>query len=338
VTYLANRTSIAWADWSVNTGRGCEHASRGCFRCYSERDDNRWARDFTVVRKQPSGFQALLKLSRKVAREGGPGRVDKVFVNSMTDTWHEFFEDEYVARHFALAAVTPNLIYQMPTKRHARMRAMLRNEDRMRELMVRSVDPANPDRIVNLSPAQLKMVEDAPWPLPNVWPAVSVEDQYWAERRIPALLETPAAVRWISAEPLLGPIDLENLRVRNRLIDCLGGDVKDPRDGAVITGTPAVLDMVVVGGESGTVNPVDPWDAPDIPEEGQKAYARGMRIEWAADLAAQTKRHGRAAFMKQFGSVQAHLLGLADTKGEKWDQWPAALEHLKIREFPERIG
>jgi protein gp37 len=346
---MANLTSIGWTDWTVNTGRGCEHASRGCLRCYSERDDHRWGREFTTLRKRPQGFTDLLKLSRKTAREDGPDRVDKVFVNSMTDTFHSFYEDEYVARLFAVAAVTPNLIYQVLTKRHARARALLNDPEFRREVHDLAAleydrdgrfDPFRytPDHLLPVhydGTAGRRGRDDTDWwPLRNVWLGVSVEDQHWASVRIPVLLETPAARRWISAEPLLGPVDLENLETRGAVIDCLGGDVKDPRDGTVYTGAPATLDQVVIGGESGRVNPADPWDAPDEPREGEPAYARGMRLEWAQSLAAQTRRHGRAVFMKQLGSVQARLLGLKDFKGEDWDAWPAALGHLKIREFP----
>jgi protein gp37 len=124
------------------------------------------------------------------------------------------------------------------------------------------------------------------WPLPNVWLGVSVEDQEWADRRIPALLATPAAVRWISAEPLLGPVNLSLAYVPSP-----SGMADGPR-----------LDWVVVGGESGR-------------------GARRMDPEWARTLEGQC-RAGRVPYLfKQTGSVLAREWGLKG-KGDDPAEWP----------------
>jgi protein gp37 len=107
-----------------------------------------------------------------------------------------------------------------------------------------------------------------PWPLPNVWLGVSAENQQWADIRIPALLDTPAAVRFVSAEPLLGPIDL--------------GEVA----GANCGGVPNI-DWLIVGGESGP-------------------GARPMSPDWASDLRNQCTESGVAFLFKQWGSYRCN--------------------------------
>jgi protein gp37 len=320
----ANRTSIAWTDFTVNTGRGCTKKSRGCFLCYAEGITTRWGGDFTEVTLRPKGFDDLFALSRKVQRqheEDGlwPDGMARVFINSMTDTFHGVYEVDYIARLFAVAAQTPNLIYQVLTKEHARMRYLM-NEPHFQRRVAALCEKLPSGGFV--------------WPLSNVWLGVSTEDPKWAAIRIHALLQTTATTRWISAEPLLDPIDLKNLAVRNGsvLLDCLGGDVK-AATGEIYAACPSVLDMVVVGGESGAINRRDPWDAPD-----DSGFARPMRLEWARDLAAQTRKHSHVSmFVKQLGSVQAHLLGLKDRKGENWDEWPGALDDLRVRAFPRYV-
>lgn len=109
------------------------------------------------------------------------------------------------------------------------------------------------------------MYTDAPltWPLPNVWIGVSVEDQATADERIPLLRHTPAAVRWVSAEPLLGPVDIGRIR----------------RDGA---GQDGNIDWIVAGGESGP-------------------HARPMHPDWARSLRDQCSAAGVPFLFKQWG-------------------------------------
>lgn len=124
----------------------------------------------------------------------------KVFVNSMSDLFHPRVTDEFIASVFAVMAVTPRHTYQVLTKRPKRMRSVLR------DVGVRQLIEHHIDRLLHARP-----LEDADywrWPLPNVWCGTSVEDQQRADERIPALLDTPAAVRFLSCEPLLGPVDL----------------------------------------------------------------------------------------------------------------------------------
>jgi protein gp37 len=160
------------------------------------------------------------------------------------------------------------------------------------------------------------------WPLPNVHLGVSVENQKWADIRIPALAQTPAAVRFLSIEPLIGPVRLP-------LMEAVGGCncggygppyyVHEPSCGYE-PGAAYSIDWVIIGGESGPgARPFDP--------------------QWAADLIDDARAAGAAPFVKQLGSVWARdttyagktVAAHGDTKGGNPDYWPA---HLRVREYP----
>jgi protein gp37 len=128
----------------------------------------------------------------------------RVFVNSMSDLFHEQVPDEFIDRVFAVMALTPQHTYQVLTKRPERMREYL-TSPRHGEPVETFVE-LEKDRISTEAWGLGQFL--GAWPLPNVWLGVSCEDQRRADERIPLLLQTPAAVRFISAEPLLGPIDL----------------------------------------------------------------------------------------------------------------------------------
>jgi len=190
-----------------------------------------------------------------------------IFVNSMADTFHRGLPDEFVAEIFAVMAATPRHTYQVLTKRHARMRALL-SSARFVDMVRAKLDEVAPG-------ARLE------WPLPNVWAGVSVEDQKRADIRIPALLETPAAVRFLSCEPLLGPVDLS-------LAMCPGVDeyghgltARQVRWGCYPKAI-AKIDWVIVGGESGP-------------------NARPMHPDWARTIRDQCTTAGVAFFFKQWG-------------------------------------
>ncbi len=204
---MADRTGIEWTDSSWNPVTGCTKVSPGCDRCYAEGIAHR----FAGTKAYPNGFEVTLRPERldQPLRWRRPRRV---FVNSMSDLFHQDVPDEYIARVWAVMALAPQHTFQVLTKRHARMRSLLNSTSFFE----------------SVAHHQGKLSDETDWPLPNVWLGVSTENQQWADTRIPALLDTPAAVRFISAEPLLGPIDL-------------GFDLH-PDWG---------LDWVIVGGESG---------------------------------------------------------------------------------------
>lgn len=201
---MSDKTGIEWADATWNPLVGCTKVSPGCDHCYAETLVNRFAGTSAAF---PTEFHIVNVRSDKFLTQPLRWKTPRlIFVNSLSDLFHQDVADEFVARVFAVMAKCPQHTFQVLTKRHARMRSLL-SSPWMRDQVAAVAD-----------------LDVMTWPLPNVWLGVSAETQQWADIRIPALLETPAAVRFVSAEPLLGPITL-----------------------------PAVerLDWVIVGGESG---------------------------------------------------------------------------------------
>jgi protein gp37 len=188
----------------------------------------------------------------------------KVFVNSLSDLFHKDVPSDYIAQVFAVMALTPRHTYQVLTKRHARMKSLLNQPSFHLAVLAwtaRMQDDKHPMPPWNPGDRTLKA-----WPLPNVWLGVSVEDQKWADTRIPALLETPAAVRFLSCEPLLGPITLAG--------HWTGADPYR-RDEPSIS-------WLIVGGESGH-------------------GARPMHPDWARSLRDQCQEADVPFLFKQFG-------------------------------------
>jgi protein gp37 len=285
---MSDNSHIEWTDATWNPVTGCTKVSAGCDNCYAET----FAERFRGVPGHhfEQGFDMVLR----------PGRLDhplrwrrprRVFVNSMSDLFHEAIPDEYIARVFGVMAAAHQHTFQVLTKRHGRMRSLLGSQDFQADVF--SV-------VDNLGETGL-YDEDGWWPLLNVWLGVSVEDQRWADIRIPALLDTPAAVRWISAEPLLGPVDLN----RWLLYQCpqcdrsaawtdgrslaAGDEVDEYWCQTCGAETPLVgceqpgLNWVVTGGESG-------------------GGARPMHPDWARSLRAQCTAAGVPFLFKQWGA------------------------------------
>lgn len=238
---MSDNSSIEWTQATWNPTTGCMKVSSGCDHCYAETFAERWRG--IPGHHFEQGFDVVLR----------PDKLDlplrwrkprRIFVNSMSDLFHDKVPDEYIARVFAVMACARQHTFQLLTKRHGRMRSLL-NSDEFFDSLEATV-AAMPERPMGFA-----------WPLSNVWLGVSVEDQKWADIRIPALLATPAAVRWISAEPLLGPIDLGGL-----LVGPCGSAGGSCGNNSCRTG----LDWVVTGGESG------PGARPMHPD-----WARGLR-------------------------------------------------------------
>lgn len=218
---MTTTTKIEWTDLTWGPVLGCAKVSPGCDRCFAIRTSHRCA--------HLPGTSALY--AGLTARPDGGGPVDwtgtvrtvperlhdplrwrkprRVFVNSQSDLFHDAVPSPFIAQVFTVMAATPQHTYQILTKRPGRMRAVLSNPGFRDDVAngVRSLA----DGLARLGPLTRIHGSFGPlprWPLPNVHLGVSVEDQRWADVRVPVLLATPAAVRWVSAEPLLGPVDL----------------------------------------------------------------------------------------------------------------------------------
>lgn len=288
-------TDVDWADVTWPVIIGCHRVGPGCDNCWAIlsahvragnphpavgpkyegltlRSEGRtdWA---GVVRTFPDQLPAAFR-ARKPKR---------VFVASQGDVFHDQVPDEFLARLFAVMALAHWHTFTVLTKRHGRMRSLLNSPTFVRLVAAAAAEVA---REHDVPAGHLAgMLAGEYWPLPNLELVVSVEDQHWAEIRIPALLETPAAVRGISAEPLLGPIDLTRISAARPSQPEMVFDVAGRRYG--VPGRwqaplSAGLDWVIAGGESGP-------------------KARPMHPAWVRALRDQCAAAGVPFFFKQWG-------------------------------------
>lgn len=258
-------SKIEWTDTTWNVVTGCTKVSPGCDICYAERITERF---------HGKGSFAEIKLHHD--RLSDPLRWRKtrrVFANSMSDLFHKDVPDEFIARVFAVMSATPQHTYQVLTKRHGRMRSLLTNPDFRRAVLIEAVALDEGGNSQGIEPPGW-------WPLSNFWLGVSVEDQQRAELRIPALLDTPAAIRFLSCEPLLGAVDLSPWLAGQRWSSTARDS--DGYGVSSITVDPAPIGWVIAGGESGP-------------------NARPMHPIWARDLRDQCQRAEVPFFFKQWG-------------------------------------
>ena len=295
---MSGNTPIEWTDKVWNPVRGCSRVSPGCKNCYAERVAWRFGQ------KEGQPYHGLVEMTSQGPKWNGqlrevptallePLSVRKPamwFVNSMSDLFHESVPFDFIDQVFAVMALAKHHTFQVLTKRSTRMREyfMTRREfvghdGTTREevgLWARVLDAEKRGELLQsceylmLDPIQVGRSWTPTWPLPNVWLCVSVEDQQRAEERIPDLLLTPAAVRGVSVEPLLAPVDLTSIRIPTGFpyathdchLDALGSG----------------LSWVITGFESG------PGARPGHPQ-------------WARDLRDQCHAAGVPYFFKQWG-------------------------------------
>ena len=343
-------TSIQWTDATWNPTRGCSRVSAGCENCYAERTAARfqWAGRVrgngvapqsqglpgpyhglvTVGPKGPRWTGAVRLVPEKLSEPLGWRKPRRVFVDSMSDLFHEAIPEDYIAAVFGVMAACPQHSFQVLTKRPERARQWFSGEFDNCKSTCSWFDRAGLQRGCGSA------FDPDAWPLPNVWLGVSVEDQATADERIPLLEEIPAAVRFVSYEPALGPVDFE--RIPRALFDrseairrCMAGPVAMNREQADATLAEPFVDWVIVGGESGP-------------------GARPFDVAWARSTIAQCKAAGVPCFVKQLGSgMRLHTgagrgryvhdgpdsrLVFHNSKGGNPSEWP---KDLRVREWPE---
>lgn len=287
---------IEWtgrSDW--NPIRGCTRVSEGCRHCYAEAIAARFSdpgQPFEGFATRTSGGPRwtgrVALVEDRLTLPLRWRRPATIFASSTSDIFHESLSDADIDRIFAVMALAPRHIFQVLTKRAERMRAWAtdpRTSERIARVMLRRYPgwgvPAETVFGALINRAEEADPESARWPLPNVWLGVSVEDQAAADARIPHLLATPAAKRFLSCEPLLGPVDLASLHWRQgwldgaRLFEAKPGILDCKWDGPRI-------DWVIAGGESGR-------------------GARPMHPDWARGLRDQCRNAGVPFFFKQWG-------------------------------------
>lgn len=338
------KTSIEWTEHSANpirfrlkdTGKTvhfCVKHSSGCGHCYAETMSRRW-RAPEFIAHNLSKVECFLDegVLQSILRRRKP---TTYFLCDMTDWMGNWVPDEFIDRMLAALAMSPQHTFQLLTKRAERLERYFADPD----VEMRILDCLIP--LVGKQ-GEFKGQGRTNWmdgherllPLPNVWLGVSCENQATADDRIPHLIKTPAAVRFVSAEPLLGPIDLaRSLALANYGRITAIGQVY------------IWLDWVIIGGESGR-------------------QARRCDMAWIRALLDQCQSAGTAAFLKQLGS-KCTLTGKYDkrdgvfrvvpfysdgapglppsgdvagfrvvtehSKGGDWSEWP---EDLRIRQMP----
>lgn len=309
---MADNSAIEWTDatWNpirarnLKTGKvgwHCEHATTGCEFCYAEGFNKRLGTGLTFKPGHRRDIEIFLdeEMLTQPLRWKKPRMI---FVCSMTDLFADFVPVEWIDRVFAVMALAPQHTFQVLTKRAQRMRDyMTLTRSKMGaetlgayECIYNAMGDLGPGGLTDPYPFRKAYPNGMPWPLPNVWLGVSAERQEEADERIPLLLQAPAAIRFISAEPLLGPIDLNHIHehgetlgggywdswescITGKRFDMWAGDDEDP----MRSGHPK-LDWVIAGGESGR-------------------NARPMHPDWARGLRDQCSSVGVPYFFKQWG-------------------------------------
>lgn len=245
---MGAKTKIEWADasWTPirarfggNVGHHCEHVSEGCRNCYAESMNKRLG---TGLEFKPGYRDKIdLFLDEKMLQAPLHWRKPRmIFVCSMTDLFADFVPDEWIIRILGVMAQCKQHTFQVLTKRPMRMRQFMTN--------------------LNVALTCHAGGNGYEWTIPNLWIGTSCENQPAANARIPDLLATPAAVRFVSCEPMLGPIDLQQwLKIGDEY---------------------STINWVIVGGESGH-------------------GARQMHPDWARSLRDQCAAASVPFFMKQ---------------------------------------
>lgn len=314
-------SKIEWTDETHQVVAGCTKVSPGCDHCYAERMSNRLAGQikpdgilrFPAYRASVNDFGrwsgrvvpipgAVERLAAKCASWRKPRRV---FIQSMGDLFHDQVPFELVDGVVTVATEYPRHTFMLLTKRPARMRDYFSScflDTGLHPFVHRSGRVSKSKRFTD---ELVLLHEDQPWPLPNLWLGVTAENQEQADARIPVLLDTPAAMRFVSIEPMLGQVDLANVGGRMNVLEGLGCDGQQYESVAEEGYEIPSLDWVICGGETGP-------------------GARHMNPKWATDLRDQCKASGVPFFFKKM-----------DLWWGRDNEAPGHLG-LDVRQFPKR--
>lgn len=292
---MADTTHIEWTDATWNVITGCSIVDAGCTNCYAMQLAG------TRLRGHPSRA-GLTRVSGGRPKWTGEVRLNEqwldqplrwtrprmIFVCAHGDLFHEAVPDEWIDRVFAVMDSCPQHTFQVLTKRTERMASYLTARRAGKPLQ-----PSIGGGLLGYHPFNCEIL-----PPRNIWLGTSVSDQASADLRIPHLLATPAAVRFLSAEPLLGQVDLTSIERRG------GSGLMRPLDGRF-----RAIDWVIVGGESGP-------------------GARPMHPDWARSLRDQCVAAGVPFFFKQWGEWEADEIGPEDRRSIR--QPPGAMNFRKV--------
>ena len=310
-----DKTNIGWCDVTWNPVTGCSKVSAGCEHCYAARQAPR------LAAMGQKGYTALPWTAKNASENvmTHPDRLAKplhwrkprrVFVNSMSDLFHPQVPFEFIGAVFGVMAAAPQHTFQALTKRPGRAAKFFRwVEEKWPELfsMGPPQDPLDANAVLRFVPLEVADVSGdgfAPdWPLPNVHLGVSVENQD-AAWRVRELRKLPAAVRFLSCEPLIGPLELI-------------GDVENPGPAVSLEGWSYPTDYGTGVEYDATLQPEIDW----VIAGGESGPGfRPMDLDWARSLRDQCRAAGVTFFFKQMSGLRPEQNALLD--GEEWRQFP----------------
>jgi protein gp37 len=298
-----DRTKIEWTDATWNALRGCSRVSEGCRNCYAEKMAARfcgpglWGHGIANPVATGGRWTGNVVLDEKALLKPLRWRKPRrIFVTSIGDPFHPQVTDDMLDRLFAVMAMCPQHTFQLLTKRPERMQEYLKGIERRAYendchptdfLLTHCIDDAWWKGMGRRVPPK------HPWPLPNLWIGVSIENQAAADERISHLLATPAAVRFLSCEPLLGPVDVVRYMGGNAFRCSCGFH----NDEAGIVGSGRGAWCVECGGHVETL-PAVKWVIAGG-ESGPKA--RPMHPDWVRSLRDQCAAAKVPFLFKQWG-------------------------------------
>lgn len=328
---MSDKTQIEWTDATWNPIRGCSRVSDGCRHCYAEGQAARIIRmergrgvtegngSYDGLLAKGGQWNGKIKVVPEVMDQ--PLRWKKpraIFVNSMSDLFHENVPDDVIDHVFAIMALAPQHTFQILTKRPERMLDYMKGLQAAADVWAPvtlngTYTPASVLNIRHLSRQKgATGFPEVTWPLPNAWIGVSVEDQDAANERIPLLLEAPAAVRWLSMEPLLGPVDIS---------PWLG----------------AGIGWVVAGGESGPqARPMHPQWPRQIRDQCAAANVPFLMKQWGEWVTAEDAPPEGLVFNS--ATRQAIVAIDGEAREAVQDALPAAGERLMSRLGKQKTG
>lgn len=275
---MGDRSGIVWTDAAWGPVTGCTRVSEGCEHCYIERTP-----PFRIAHRRfdsvgPGSSTGVLLHPERLDQPLRWRRPRRIFVNSMADLFHPAVSDDYIARVWAVMGLAWQHTFQILTKRPARMRSLLTDPSFHRAVLNLAMGNTFVGSAVEEGRGYWVTDPSGVTVLSNVWLGVSVETQHWADVRVPVLLDTPAAVRFLSCEPLLAEVDLVGA-----LCPTCAADLQAPMCAACHARSwTRRLDWVIVGGESGP-------------------GARPMSPRWARLLRDQCNVAGIPFTFKQWG-------------------------------------
>lgn len=298
---MSDGSKIQWTEATWNFVTGCTKVSDGCDNCYIERTPPFRMAGRRFDKAAIGGTTGVILHPERLGWPASWSKPRRIFVNSLADIWHDDVPTDLIAKAFAAMAAHPRHTYQVLTKRHGRMRSMLRSPGFWEAV---SVELARMWRVDHVAP--LRAVPEF------IWIGVSVEDLAAANLRMPALADVPAITDWLSCEPITSTdLSLAAQFRRHR-----------PR-------------WVVFGGESGPAARATEKD--DQPAPG----LRPLDLGHLRALLAECREADVPAFVKQLGEPWAKSVGARHRKGGDPAEWPVDLrvrQYPKPRHFAEVVS